>query len=83
MSDYPNIPMGEDEPVSDDDKLYNYYSKSGVDVYLEQEKELERKRENTSDRIAKENTEAMQPWIFWIVAVAVFYFCLFWAVRIF
>ena len=83
MSDYPNIPMGEDEPTSDDDKLYNYYSNSGVDAYLEQEKELERKRKTTSDIIAKENTEAMQHWIFWIVVVAVFYFCLFWATRIF
>ena len=73
MSDYPNVPMGEDEEITDDAKLHNFYYNAGIDVYLEEDQELERKKDKVSDELAKENTKTIVS----VIQIAVF-MCIFW-----
>lgn len=78
MSDYPNVPMGEDEEITDDAKLNNFYYNAGIDVYLEQEKELERKRDKVSDKLAKENTNTIVSVITIAVVMCIFWLTWYW-----
>ena len=80
MSDYPNVPMGEDEEITDDAKLHNFYYNAGIDVYLEQDEELERKKEEVSDELAKENTKSIVSFIQIAVLMCIIWFIYYWII---
>ena len=78
MSDYPNIPMGEDEETTDDAKLHNFYYNAGVDVYLEEQEESRRKKEKVSDELAAENTKKIVSFIQIAVLMCIIWFIYYW-----
>ena len=80
MSDYPNIPMGEDEEMTDDAKLHNFYYNAGIDVYLEEQEESRRKKEKVSDELAAENTKKIVSFIQIAVLMCIIWFIYYWII---
>ena len=80
MSDYPNIPMGEDEEMTDDAKLHNFYYNAGIDVYLEEQEESRRKKEKVSDELAAENTKKIVSFIQIAVLICIIWFIYYWII---
>ena len=78
MSDYPNVPMGEDEEITDEAQLNNFYYNAGIDVYLEEQEESRIKKEKVSDELAKENTKSIVSFIQIAVLMCIIWFIYYW-----